>query len=54
MRVCKGLFIIYHKRGMGEKMRGLCKILATAKWGSCGRLFVIQGGLEILKRLSLK
>ena len=32
--------------GMYEKM-GRFEILATAKWGSCGRLFVIEGGGEL-------
>ena len=40
---------------MNEKM-GRFEILATAKRGSCGRLFVIEGGggVEILKKQSLK
>ena len=35
--------------GMGEKMGGP-EILATAKRGVLGKLFVIEGGFEILNR----
>ena len=39
----KGLFIIYGRGGMGEKM-GRPEILATAKRGVLGKVFVIEGG----------
>ena len=38
---------------MGEKMGGP-EILATAKRGVLGKVFVIEGGLEILNRWCLK
>ena len=38
---------------MGEKMGGP-EILATAKGGVLGKVFVIEGGLEILNRWCLQ